>query len=333
MDFRKFSSIENTYRKEYIDKVRYEGYGDETFIVQEKAHGANLSIWTVDGQSFRIAKRTAFLEEGETFFNYEEVIEKLNTQLSNLWKAVFERYEAKDMVLYGELLGGYYPHPEVDKVKGAVMVQKGVYYTPENLFYAFDLTINEGEIVPVEEANALFEEFGFFYAKTLCRGSLEEVLAYPNEFETTLPKLLGYPFIEGNTCEGTIIRPVNEIRLRTGKRVLFKNKNEKWSEIKKVVRKPEGPKEPQVVTPVMELQKEIILYVTENRLENVISKIGDVSEKDLGKLMGLFCNDVIEEFEKDFEKRLAAFEKKERKQITKYITPKVLGLVKDRIRK
>ena len=45
MRFRKYLDIENSYRKKFIDIVVAEKLDKGEFVVQEKAHGANLSFW------------------------------------------------------------------------------------------------------------------------------------------------------------------------------------------------------------------------------------------------------------------------------------------------
>jgi len=110
-----------------------------------------------------------------------------------------------------------------------VRIQKGVFYSPKNDFYAFDIRINQEEYLNVEEANEYFKTIGLFYAKTLFKGSFEACLEHSNDFNSKIPKWLGLPEIEKNICEGVIIKPVKSRYFNNGARVIFKNKNEKWS--------------------------------------------------------------------------------------------------------
>ena len=50
--FKKYTSIENIYREEFLDRIKSHGFWDDDFIVQEKAHGSNLSYWTTNGRDF-----------------------------------------------------------------------------------------------------------------------------------------------------------------------------------------------------------------------------------------------------------------------------------------
>ena len=67
--FKKYNSIENSYRKEFLERLERNGLLDETYVVQEKVHGSNLSYFTTDGVNFRAAKRNGEIEKGEKFYN------------------------------------------------------------------------------------------------------------------------------------------------------------------------------------------------------------------------------------------------------------------------
>lgn len=330
--FNKYNSIENSYQEKFLDKIRNNGYADYEFVVQEKVHGANLSYWTTDGQVFKAAKRTGDILEGEKFNNYEIILEEIKPQLTALYEQLREDFPSLDQVtIFGELMGGNYPHPDVAVSKTAVKVQKGVFYCPENKFYAFDILLNGSEYLDVDVANKYFEQYNLLHAKTLFRGSLEECLKYPNDFESTLAKEFGLPEIKDNITEGVVIKPVRSTYFSSGSRLILKNKNEKWSE------KAKGFKVIKKKAPLPEklavLVDAISGYVTENRLDNVLSKIGEVSISDFGKVMGLFSKDVIEDFLKDYEEPFNELEKADRRVITKSIPSVAAGLVRQRLRR
>lgn len=62
--FKKYNSIENTYREKATEQVYLHDYGNDVFVVQEKVHGANFSFIT-DGTSIQVAKRTSLIAEDE----------------------------------------------------------------------------------------------------------------------------------------------------------------------------------------------------------------------------------------------------------------------------
>ncbi len=66
MEFKKYNSIENAYQKVVLEQIIIHGFEKETYVVQEKVHGANFSFFT-DGKEVKIAKRTDFIEENEMF--------------------------------------------------------------------------------------------------------------------------------------------------------------------------------------------------------------------------------------------------------------------------
>jgi len=325
MEFRKYTSIENSYNQEFLQSIIEEGLENEIFIVQEKAHGGNLSIWTNNGKDFKTAKRTAFLEPSDKFFNHQSVLETLTPKLIEVWNILNVRYDIQHMTFFGEIIGGVYPHPEIKNINSSIKVQKGVYYSPNNIFYAFDILLNNNLFLSIEESNELFSSIGFLYAKTLFKGSLKEVLNYPNTFQSTISKDLGLPPIEGNTCEGIVIKSLNNLNFENGKRVILKNKNEKWAEREKNKKR---KKKPIIGDKIKILIQEIEGYVTENRLNNVISKVGEISQKDFGKIMGMFSKDVIEDFQKDYKNDISNLKDKELKLVTKSITPKMAKLLK-----
>ena len=67
------------------------------------------------------------------------------------------------------------------------------------------------------------------------------------------------------------------------------------------------------------LCEEITKYITENRLLNVISKIGTVTPKDYGKLLGLYCKDTLDDFLKAHKTEYEKLEKFESKAINKFL--------------
>lgn len=326
MKFRKYNSIENSFRKLEIEAIKEAGFFEETYVVQEKVHGANLSFIT-NGDRIQTAKRTSLLKADEKFYNFQEVRDRYADQIRQAYHLVKKlRPDASFIGIYGELFGGVYPHEDVAKVKGSTVVQKGIYYAPQNDFYAFDIRVDNEDYLSVEDANAIFEELGFFYAKTLFSGKLEDCLAYPNEFNSKIPTWFGLPELANNVTEGTIIKPLAFLCLPTDSRVILKNKNEKWEEN---IRRHKGEKEPLVLSEgLISLQEAIADYVTANRLSNVVSKIGEVTQKDFGKLIGLFSKDVLEDFYKDFAQPYEKLEKKEQKMLTKSLNKLAINLIR-----
>ena len=331
--FRKYTSVENTFDEKFMEKIYIEGFDKQEYIVQEKVHGSNVCFIT-DGQTISFGKRTGFVEDGEKFYDYEELFERYTPKVIDLFSIIKEAYpDIKTVTLYGEMFGGKYPHPDVKNDSKTLMIQKGVFYCPTHEFYAFDVYVTTDEsarYLSVDEMNGFFEQGNLFYARTVFRGTLNECLQYPNDFQSLISTWLGFPPIENNVCEGVIIRPVIPLWLRNGSRVLLKNKNARFAEKKSV--KKRVPKL-FVETTYSELLNSLLpvteQYITKNRLNNVISKIGEISiPKDVGKLIGLFSKDSLDDFLKEHSGNYAALEKSEQKILNRHINSLATHFIK-----
>ncbi len=323
MDFKKYNSIENSYQIEFLNEIKEQGFYDLEYVVQEKVHGANLSFIT-NGKDIISAKRTELITDDENFYNSKYVQHKYESKVIQLYKLISEKYsDVKQVTIFGELFGGIYPQPNVEKVNTAVFVQKGVYYCPDNDFYAFDILINSDQYLDNDTINNLFESVGFLYAKTIFRGSLNDCLEYPNNFKSKISEWFNLPDLQQNICEGVVIRPVQPSFFRNGSRVLIKNKNERWTEnnnfIDKNILKSLLNQQETLSDDAQILCEEIFKYITENRLQNVISKIGTITPKDYGKLLGLYCKDTLDDFLKSHKTEYEQLEKFESKAINKFL--------------
>ena len=343
LEFKKYSSIENSFSREFMEHVVAEMPQDLEYVVQEKVHGANTSF-LCDGKTVRFAKRTSMLENGEQFYDYLELFERYKDRVLKLFVDIKVKYpEVTHISVFGEMFGGLYPHDGVKARQKVGLIQRGVCYTPDHEFYGFDIYLFTEEggrffdersgkagYLPVDEVNEIFETNGFFYAKTLFRGTLTECLKQPNAFQSKIAEWLGLPAIEDNICEGIVIRPVTPMYLRNGSRVLIKSKNERFAERKSAKRRTKLFVEP---VPYSDELKALIeegeTYVTENRLANVVSHIGEVHfPKDFGKVMGLFSRDVLEDFLKEHGNLYTALEKSEQKLLNKELNKFCTALVK-----
>ena len=235
LEFKKYSSIENSFSREFMERITAEMPLDLQYVIQEKVHGTNTSF-LCNGKDVKFAKRTSILAENEQFYDYPELLARYKDRVLKLFDNIKVKYpNVSQISVFGEMFGGLYPHDGVNAKRNVSLIQKGVCYTPEHEFYGFDIYLLEGEnsrFLSVDEVNELFEAEGFFFAKTLFRGTLSECLKYPNAFQSKIAEWLGLPAIEDNICEGIIIRPVVPMYLRNGSRVLIKSKNERFAEKK-----------------------------------------------------------------------------------------------------
>ena len=275
MQFKRFSSLDNTYRTNLIEKVVEEGIPTDDWIVTEKVDGANFSFWC-DGEQVKVASRNQFVDG--TFYGCQEVIDELVPKILELCSP-----NNTQIVIYGELYGDG--------------IQKRVRYGKKS-FVAFDVHCAISN-TPVDKEFAidLCERIGIPFAPVLFRGSFEECLAVNNTFKSHLTPE-GYD-VE-NIAEGVVIEPVTPTWFRNGSRVYFKNKSEKFSE-KKEKAKVKVSEELSLSEASQSVLHNLTSYVTENRVVSVISKIGKVGTKDFQRILGITVQDAIEEYEKDTE--------------------------------
>lgn len=334
MTFRKYNSIENSYRDKTVEKIKLLGYGTSKhgWIVTEKVHGANFQIAT-DGTDVWFSSRNGRLDDDDNFYGYHRMKENLTENILAMQKDLFANTPAEELTIrvYGELFGGNYKHPDV-KSGGTKSVQKGVQYSPDLWFYAFDLYIEEDngkDYMDWEVAHSLLVPY-FFTAEPLFEGTLDECLAYPNDYQSTIPALLGLPPVADNVCEGNVIAPritrwFPHADPEQASRVILKNKNDKFSE-------KSNEKKVYVEVVMSELGNtalaEALTYVNENRYNNLVSKLGEVDYADtsnIGKLIGMMIKDTMQDFSKDFD--TSTISKPERGKIQKIVTTEIRNLV------
>ena len=74
LTFKKYSSIENHFNREFMEHVVEQMPQNLQYVVQEKVHGANTSF-LCDGNEVKFAKRTSMLADDEKFYDYPELLE------------------------------------------------------------------------------------------------------------------------------------------------------------------------------------------------------------------------------------------------------------------
>lgn len=330
LTFKKYSSIENSFDEAFMEKVRNHTPAGTRFVVQEKVHGSNCSF-LCDGSQIQFAKRTAVVGPEEDFYQWQELADRYREHIYKVYsmlKACFS--DLLSIIVYGEMYGGAYPHKDVKRIGAMSAIQKGVYYCPGHDFYGFDIYVyrpDESFYLDVETANYLFAEAGIFFAQTLFEGTLDECLAYPNAFPSTIYKHFGLPEIEDNICEGIVIRPKDPLYIPNGARIIIKSKNARFAEKKGVKHAPKVPKA--IPEEVVHLFTQAEAYFTPARLDNVKSHIGEVSfPKDLGRVSGLLAKDVLEDFLKEYAEDYDNLAKQEQKSLNGLLSKRAIDFIK-----
>lgn len=309
MIFRKYSSIENASRTKTVNYITETGNADVEWVSTLKIHGANYSLW-YDGEDVKRGKRSGFIEEksfmGDFNFDYDQNIRDMFDHI----KSCNPEELVDTLTICGEIYGGMYLHSDVERAKSATRVQKEVQYRPDNDFIVFDIKVN-GYILNHDFTMKLCEDFGFTHVPVLARGSFYDLMKIDVEFPDPIAGMLGLPAIEDNDAEGWVIKPVEPKFFGSGKRIILKGKNTKFIE-------KNGSKSPKPVYELSDegnvLKDELLSYLTENRLRNVLSHgdIEGITQRDFGRLLGLFCQDAFGDFSKDNGVQYECLPKKER---------------------
>ena len=275
------------------------------WFATEKIHGANFSIYFINS-NIKYAKRNGFLEEEEWFYNYQIIKPKLEKNI----KLLSQKLDNKNIIVYGELFGGYYPkEPEIFDIKERInemnicivpfeqrAIQEGIYYSPNIEYIIYDIAIinlkGEVEFLSYELIIKLVNQTELLVAKPLVIGTFDKVSNYDINFNSTIPEILGLrSFLpKKNLAEGIVIRPLNNYILTNSTqseyttRCLIKIKNKKFLEISENFDLEQASKSNQYI-----LSK----LITQNRFNSVISKIGKLTETNYEYVLEEFIQDVL----------------------------------------
>lgn len=304
MSFKEYHSIENHYREKFIEYIKRLNLGE--FCAMEKVHGCNVSfiMTKVEGKlQIQKATRNRILDEKEGFFQLPEIQKKYEANLEQLFNKIETENKLDTLVvrLYGELFGSCYPG---GKSKHAA-VQKGIYYSPDTNFLAFDVMVAD-VYMNYDKAIELFKECSISYLPILHRGTLEELLKLDPIFKSTIPTLLGCDEkidLGANHAEGYVLKPL-ECHLiarndaeNAQNRIILKLKNPAFDEVGK--KSVSNVKEKIIVEIPESLQTYALGCINANRYDSVISKLTEEERKNKGKVIPAMIKDIMTDVEKD----------------------------------
>lgn len=293
MEFKKYHSIENSYRENFIDKwVTYNPtLLTEKFIITEKIHGANFSVM-ITSDSIEFGKRTSKLKVDENFFGYQDVVAKYKNEFELIQNFLIQN-EYESVRLFGEIFGSN--------------IQKGVFYGEEKRIKFFDGYIND-EILSQKDFVDMIEWLNIEHMLVPVLAivdSLEKALDFDIRFNSTLIDL------EDNICEGIVIKPYEKVyEYESGGIFYLKKKNTEFSEKQKARKARVDFKPSDNYEAVVEIYKS---HLNENRLESIFSKYGKIEEpSQIGDYIKYMLTDAKEDFMKDHMEEFMSLHDKER---------------------
>ncbi len=192
------------------------------WVATEKLHGANFVVG-VTGDSVRFGKRKDWLAPDAAFFGWQLIAPELGDRC----RALARQLDAPQVVCFGELFGGAYPHPDVPAVPGLSAVQTGVWYCPDLQWAMFDLLVardddDAGELLAFSELEPLADAAGLAIAPVLGRGRRDDLDRIEVSAITAMPARFGLPELANNRREGYVLKP--DRRMTGGARPILKRK-------------------------------------------------------------------------------------------------------------
>lgn len=304
--FKSYPEMENHTRTKTINLVVELGHAADSveWVAREKIHGTNFSLIT-NGIEFTAARRSGLLEPEDKFYDRYVIERRYANNIIKLYHNMVRLgyvTPAEQINVFGEYAG---------VMASGKWIQTGIDYGPQD-FYPFDIMVldAEGNVSRIIDDNVfedLIRDVQMKPAPLLARGTFKEIMSIPVDLQSVvIDYAAGNPFEikvgTTNIAEGYVAKPNVSTRFGNGSRIAIKCKNEKWSEVgsgkavqAKIVEMTDDDKA--IVT-------ELVQYITENRLKNVISKIGTPELRDFGKVMGLMSRDIQKDFELDTSKDL-----------------------------
>lgn len=306
-NFSEFEKMSKNLQHFHLNEKQMKDIDKSKWVVTEKAHGANFSF-VYEEKILRFAKRKEYLSWQDDFFGFQAVVHEIEDKVLALFEQLSLDMPAKKHILYGELIGGKYPHAQVEKVENVQAIQTGVYYAPDIQLFAFDIAIEtEGEksYLVYEDSLQYFEKFHLLHAKPLFIGKFTTALHVNLRINSTIPEILNLPPLEDNLIEGVVIKLYqNPQKIAYSPRIILKIKNPEFDEEKKFHEAEKWSFIPSLSTKTEDLAfilTEMREYVSQNRLHSVLSKIGSLKPENVAEIKEAFREDVWIDFNENYE--------------------------------
>ena len=283
--FQKYPSIENHYQSKWIDMwiERYPELENVDYIILEKIHGTNFSL-IFNNKNIQIASRNGILNpETDKFFNiFNDIL--YNDQYDDLFEFFKTLSKYQIIQLYGEYFG-----PGINK---------GINYGSNKQIRFFDIRIDgylQSQYIFQNSYMRIFDDY--IVPRINLIKNLNDALNF--DVENVNSKLTPIEYNKENTWEGIVIKPLNKVYISpVGETFIIKKKTKKFMEKKSEKKKEVKQKDPRI----SELNSEFRRFLTDQRLQNVFSKYGVISNKeDISKYIKLLLEDAKEDFFKEFE--------------------------------
>ncbi len=337
-DFSGYEKMPDSLKKIGLNESELSKLDKLKWVVTEKIHGANFSF-SYENNTLQYAKRREYLAWGDDFFGFQLVVNTLESRIISLFEHLNTVIPGRRYIVYGELFGGKYPHPEVPEAEHLQAIQTGVYYAPDIHFSAFDIGIVNDQgtkyYLDYETAVSYFEQFGIPYIKPLLIGRFNEALNFNIRINSPVPQQqFGLPELEQNLIEGVVIKPYNLKNTELlSNRPIIKLKNPEFDEEEKFHKAEKWSFIPDISSKAENLSfiiDELRTYVSQNRLESVISKVGALDIKNMLRISEIkseFLQDVITDFNENNGNLLEELNNEDQEWITERLHSEIQKVI------
>lgn len=271
MEFKRYSSIENHYRRKFIDKMleHNPGASEQMWVAREKLDGANIQILFSPHKPMQVGKRSGFIEANDSFFDIRETLSRYSHELDVLqrWSNLLNQ----QFRIFGELYG-----PGINN---------RVDYGKAKRIAIFDVELETGLLTQHELEDWLYtRDLEGMLPKLFKKGTLDECLAVD---------------VEVANIEGIVIKPYDTNLFYQMERFIIKKKSESFKDQETGENEPKGPTEKDEM---YDLNQVFRKYITKNRVLDVCAKRGPITEmKQIGEYIILVLEDAKVDFLKDNE--------------------------------
>lgn len=221
MEFPKYGEMLKPQHPKSIEAIKSDAaLMSALWIATEKVHGCNVRIMTDGKDIFQVGSREKELEEGESFFDIWNNINKVKDKLKAIALEV-----GQTMVFFLEYYSG-------DK---SIVAAANIPYRndKEKEFVAFDMyNADLSKFVNHDEAYALFAKHGVPTTSVYAKGTFDTLFNLPNNYDSMLAKEQGINV----KAEGIVLRTAEEsdvfyegVRIN---RALLKRPSESFKETK-----------------------------------------------------------------------------------------------------
>jgi len=242
---------------------------DCLFIAREKLDGTNIQLYLTPNQEMCVGKRTQFLTKGESFFDIWTTLTRYSNTINSLQS--WCNSNNKTLRVFGELYG--------PGINGRID------YGMEKQICFFDAEIDDVLLTQVELEDFLAE--------------LDLFNMLPKEIKLgTLEGCLNCDVDSGIKMEGIVIKPYEYNFYSQRERFIIKKKSKAFAD-----KEGSAPviKELKYSDEIYSIQRQFKSYITKNRVLDVCSKHGMITEMNqLGTYINYVLDDAREDFLKDF---------------------------------